>query len=231
MSFIFSALLLAATVYGFWSLLRVVFSKKRKQAAGRLLVCILVVVGSALALSATLDPATLYGGFATAEERRLAREAGVTDPVHWAENRDAILADLDAARAAEAAERAAAEAEAEKQREQQQAEQARLAAAEAAQCRQTLSCWGEKVGYQAHSECKRHIERLARYDVEWEDGFLDPAFTHYRWADREAGTVTIIGDKIKFQNGFGAWQNHIYECDVLPEADLVLEVRAQPGRL
>ena len=67
----------------------------------------------------------------------------------------------------------------------------------------------------------------------WTDGWLEKKFSHYRWRDQEAGILTYIGDKIRFQNGFGAWQNHVYECDVtIPGSrPFVLEVRAQPGRL
>ena len=31
--------------------------------------------------------------------------------------------------------------------------------------------------------------------------------------DRKTGTVTYIGDQIKFQNGFGAWIQHTYQCE------------------
>lgn len=56
-------------------------------------------------------------------------------------------------------------------------------------------------------------------------------FSHYRWKDAENGIVTVIGDKIKFQNGFGAWSNMIYECDVNPATEAVLDVRVSDGRI
>jgi len=31
---------------------------------------------------------------------------------------------------------------------------------------------------------------------------------------KSEGIVTTIGDKIKMQNGFGAWQHMTYECDI-----------------
>lgn len=43
--------------------------------------------------------------------------------------------------------------------------------------------------------------------------------------------ITFIGDKIQFQNGFGAWRNHIYERDLDPSKEQVLDVRARPGQL
>ena len=75
------------------------------------------------------------------------------------------------------------------------------------------------------------VERLAQYAHEWTDGFLDPKFTHYRWRDMEAGVVTHIGDKIRFQNGFGAWQNMVYECDISADGESVLDVRVMAGKL
>lgn len=98
-------------------------------------------------------------------------------------------------------------------------------------CRKELSFWGEKATTAAMFTCPRHIERMARYDYEWTDGFLGAKFSHYRWRDIDNGIVTVIGDKIKFQNGFGAWSNMIYECDIAPKTNLILDVRAADGRL
>ena len=75
------------------------------------------------------------------------------------------------------------------------------------------------------------VERLAKYSFEWTDGVLGSKFTHFRWLNKEKGTVTFIGDKIKFQNGFGAWGNYIYECDFDPKSNVVIDVRAREGRL
>lgn len=77
----------------------------------------------------------------------------------------------------------------------------------------------------------RLIERLAKFQFEWADGWLEPNFSHYRWADQEKGLVTYLGDKIKFQNGFGAWQHYVYSCDYDPASDSILDVGGAPGRL
>jgi hypothetical protein len=79
--------------------------------------------------------------------------------------------------------------------------------------------------------CRPWVERLAKNDFEWTDGRLEPKFSHYQWKDQKAGVVTYVGDKIKYQNGFGAWVHHIYECDLDARGEQVLDVRAQPGRL
>ncbi len=97
-------------------------------------------------------------------------------------------------------------------------------------CRQDLNCWGNR-HVSKGVYCEDHIERLAQYSHQWTDGFLEPKFSRFRWKDQSAGTLTLIGDKIQFQNGLGAWQNHTYQCDIDPETDTVLGVRASPGRL
>ena len=103
--------------------------------------------------------------------------------------------------------------------------------AEEAACKADLSCWGEKHSISAAVYCDDYVEKLAQYDHEWTDGMLEPKFSHYRWKNIDKGIVTYIGDKIKFQNGFGAWQNYVYECDFDPATETILDVRAQAGRL
>lgn len=98
-------------------------------------------------------------------------------------------------------------------------------------CQMDLQCWGDKHNVAAGVYCDDYVEKLAKYSHEWTDGMLEPKFSHFRWKDRSKGYITYIGDKIKFQNGFGAWQNYVYECDLDPETNTVLDVRAQPGRL
>lgn len=111
-------------------------------------------------------------------------------------------------------------------------EQEKIKAAEAeAKCKEDLQCWGDKHSISAAVYCEKDIERLAKYSFKWTDGFLEPKFSRFMWHDKDAGTVTYIGDKIEYQNGFGAFQNHIYQCDFDPVNELVLEVKANPGRL
>lgn len=100
-----------------------------------------------------------------------------------------------------------------------------------AACRKDLDCAGEAYGIAAGVYCKSPVERLAKYTSRWTDGTFDLKFTHFRWLNKEQGTLTFVGDKIEFQNGFGAFQKHIYECDFNPENKQVLDVRARPGQL
>ena len=98
-------------------------------------------------------------------------------------------------------------------------------------CRKDLTCWAEKKIISASYLCKPLIERQAKYSFEWTDGFFGSKLTRYRWKNKPKGIVTYIGDRIKFQNGFGAWQNMIYECDYDPDNDSVLDVKVRTGRL
>lgn len=97
-------------------------------------------------------------------------------------------------------------------------------------CRTDLKCWAQKHMSTAEVMCPRVIERFAKNNFEWTDGFLDRKFTHYRWKGKPGGDVTYIGDKIKFQNGFGAWIFHTYECDI-NEQGAILDARVKQGRL
>ena len=86
-------------------------------------------------------------------------------------------------------------------------------------CRQSLQCWGDKHNLAASFTCQPLIEAYAKYDYEWTDGFLESKLPRFRWNDRKAGTLSYKGDKIKFQNGFGAWQKISYWCHYDPNTD------------
>ena len=100
-----------------------------------------------------------------------------------------------------------------------------------AECRRSLQCWGDRHTVAAGVYCRKPVERLARFSFEWTDAWYEPKFSHFRWKDQARGTITFIGDKIRMQNAFGAWQNFVYECDLDPATDAVLDVRARPGML
>jgi len=159
-------------------------------------------------------------GFTSATEMRAASDAGFSDANLWQVEKDRVA--LEKTRAEEAA-------KAQKLAEERAAEQ--KAKEEAETCRKTLKCIGEKHAIEASVQCAPSIEKLAKYDHQWTDGWLESKFSHYRWKDKERNIITYIGDKIKFQNGFGAWQHHTYQCDFDLRLERATEVRAQPGRL
>lgn len=114
-----------------------------------------------------------------------------------------------------------------------QREQERIAAQKRYddQCPTNLQCWGEKFKHEAEAYCPSRIERLASYDVRWTDSFYQRKMSAWRWKDKEKGTLTYVGDKVQFQNGFGAWQNINYECDLDPTKNkYVIDVRVFSGK-
>ncbi|ASP77722.1 hypothetical protein CDO27_06915 [Sinorhizobium meliloti] len=114
------------------------------------------------------------------------------------------------------------------------AERASAAAAserEEAECTADLDCWASKWQVRAGRDCQEPIQRLAKNNFEWTDGWSEPKLPRALWLNQSQKTVTYVGDKIKFQNGFGAWIIHTYECDYDPTNHTVLGVRARPGQL
>lgn len=79
------------------------------------------------------------------------------------------------------------------------------------------------------SACKRSIESRALYEFEWTDGFLDTKFSRVYWVMPHE-IISLDGDKIKMQNGFGAMQNHIYQCWYNIEDKTVEKIIINPGK-
>ena len=88
-------------------------------------------------------------------------------------------------------------------------------------CRQNLKCWAHKNQPDAYLACVPRIQAGAKYTYEWTDGALGSKFPQHAWEDKEVGTVAYYGNKIRFQNGFGAWQNITYKCSYNPDAKTV----------
>jgi hypothetical protein len=80
----------------------------------------------------------------------------------------------------------------------------------------------------AYEKCETAVEALAKYQAEWQDGWLDMKFPVAKCHDASTGAVLLIGDKVKFQNGFGAWQWMRYSCIWDPAARRVLDAAAIP---
>lgn len=97
-------------------------------------------------------------------------------------------------------------------------------------CKADLQCIGDKLSMTASFKCVDDVERLAKHSVKWTDGMLDAKFSHFRWGAGK-NSVTVIGDKAQFQNGFGAYTNVVYECDLSLDGETVLDVRVREGRI
>lgn len=78
----------------------------------------------------------------------------------------------------------------------------------------------------ATARCPEEIEKLAKWDFEWTDSWSETKLSHYRWKSQKDGFVTYIADKLKIQNGFGAWKHARYTCDFDPVTKTVLNVSA-----
>ncbi|WP_186415377.1 hypothetical protein [Pannonibacter sp. P2PFMT1] len=173
----------------------------------------------------------IAAGFSSADDRRIAREAGFTDPEAWRLEKRAQAE----ARVAREAEERVARAEREKVEAEKAAKRAeymaQIAAANDAACGQNLKCVADKAWAEASVYCQDYVERRAKFQFEWTDGFLERKFSRYRWHNAKEQQVTFIGDKVKFQNGFGAWQNMIYSCDYDTKTKTVLGGRVEAGRL
>lgn len=247
MDLLYAILALVSLIFVVWSLISLPFAKGRRgkklRNAG---IGVMGFFGAGLLLVGVDDDKARQAGFLDAADMRLAQKVGITDPKKWADQREAErfkqrqaeAAELEKRnaekRARELAAAAEATAEAKRQEELKKAEEAKKADEERAKldvCKADLQCWGEKAAIEDSYDCTRVIERMAKHDYEWTDGMLEPKFSHYRWKDKKAGIVTIIGDKIKMQNGFGAWTHMTYECDVDPAIDALIDVRVSEGRI
>lgn len=98
-------------------------------------------------------------------------------------------------------------------------------------CKLDLQCWGHKHSTSAIIMAEELIEKKAKYQSRWTDGVLEKKFSHFKWWNQREYIVTYVGDKLQFQNGFGAWENMVYECDYDPINKKVLNVRVRPGRI
>ena len=104
-------------------------------------------------------------------------------------------------------------------------------AAEEAECLEDFQCWGDRYNLAAAFACEEPVERMAQYSAEWTDGVLEPKFPRFRRSPVGNGVIVYIGDAIRFQNGFGAWTNMVYECTYDPATDTVLDVTVREGWL
>lgn len=97
-------------------------------------------------------------------------------------------------------------------------------------CGGNAVCFGQKYMARATVFCSKQVERIAKYDFKWTDSWYQAKYDRIAWKDKEKGWLIYAGDKIKFQNGFGAWGNFKYFCHYDPHRDLVLDIQVEAGR-
>ena len=103
--------------------------------------------------------------------------------------------------------------------ERKKAEEEELKRVEEEKCRQDIQCWGDKHSIAVSVWCSDTVESYAQYDHEWTDSWYETKFDQFGWADKKSGTIQYHGNKIKFQNGFGAWQPMEYAVIYDPQAE------------
>ena len=64
----------------------------------------------------------------------------------------------------------------------------------------------------AEWDCAKAVEKEAKWDFEWLDGMFTFKFDRYKTTVETPGVLVVLGDKLKFQNGFGAWTRMNYSC-------------------
>lgn len=101
---------------------------------------------------------------------------------------------------------------------------------EPAEC-DTDMCFIDRHSVDLRLYCRPEIEALATYDFEWTDGLFTQWYSRGGVSEDNADHLMIFGDKLKFQNGFGAWANVIYMCVYDMKNKEVVRVAAEAGRL
>jgi hypothetical protein len=104
-----------------------------------------------------------------------------------------------------------------------------------AACRNDASCTGEKYRLVVTEACADIVERQARFDIRWTNHLFESRFLPIvRWHGidgRKKGLVDFEGDKVQFQNGFGAWQNYYYICTYDIGKNQIVDLKLRPGHL
>lgn len=103
--------------------------------------------------------------------------------------------------------------------------------AEKPSCDSALSCAVEEHRISAQVACNREIEGFANFSFRWTNTWTKPKYVRQSWDGNSRDTFRLFGDEIEFQNGFGAWQKHIYVCAYDFDRGAVVAVDVEPGRI
>ena len=91
-------------------------------------------------------------------------------------------------------------------------------------CLKDRECASDRWVAEADAYCAPHIERYAKYSHKWTTGFLGMKFDRITLVGPKYREVRFVGDKVEFQNGFGAWQRMDYSCIYDPKNESVIQV-------
>ena len=78
--------------------------------------------------------------------------------------------------------------------------------------------------------CAEQVEARARFGARWTNGFLERKFPVAQWETETANkkTVRYMGDRVEFQNRYGTWEGHLYDCLVDVTNEKILSVAVAP---
>lgn len=107
--------------------------------------------------------------------------------------------------------------------------QAKTASAE--KCINSRKCIIDKYFGAVEASCSLVIQRMAKYSYEWTNGWTGFKFRAEPARVGDNLVVRFYGDKLRLQNGFGAWSNTAYSCDVDLLSGQIVDVDAWTGRL
>lgn len=108
--------------------------------------------------------------------------------------------------------------------------EAEKARTEDQKCRQDLQCWGDKHSRAVYVQCSDIVESYADYDHKWTDAWYESRFPKFVWGDKRLGKLKYYGDRIKFQNGFGGWQQMEYAVVYDPQIERCLGWYVRPKK-
>ncbi len=93
-------------------------------------------------------------------------------------------------------------------------------------CLQDLECVANNTEWRAEADvrCASEVAARAKYTARWTDGFLENKFSRVSLQPPEYKTLRFTGDKVEFQNGFGAWMRMDYACFYDPVEKTVVGV-------
>lgn len=77
----------------------------------------------------------------------------------------------------------------------------------------------------AAAHCARPIERLNSYDVRWTYNSSHPMFSQAHWLSDGHGAIEYLGDRVEFEDKYGAYVNVVYACDLASDNRTVLNAR------
>jgi len=97
-------------------------------------------------------------------------------------------------------------------------------------CGDDIDCLYDKHDIEIAVGCGMAVESLALNSFKWTNKWHEKKFPYYQWKNKEQGTIVAMGDKIQFQNGFGAYINHKYYCRFNTKTGRAVKVEAEQGR-